>query len=80
MSFNPNPDLPAIIAHIRLIAQGHKPNTATRYALNGYLDLLTSLLDYDSEDTDLDQLVWDQEQFWKADEAETARGRYEWQK
>lgn len=79
MAFNPNPDLAAIIRNLRRLAGSHKPDSATRYALNGYLDLLDSLTFY-SEDTGLDQLVWDQEKFWKADEAETARGKYRWQK
>lgn len=78
MTFNPNPDLNEIITTVKRIRdRAYKLDNEAGIiqALNGYLDLLDGLQTY----TDLDQLVWDQEKFWQADEAETARGRYEWQ-
>lgn len=79
--FNPNPDL-ATIEHVikNIRARVYRMDDTHEdiiHALNGYLDLLDGLQTYDSDD--MDQLVWDQEKFWQADEGEIANGKYHWQ-
>lgn len=80
MTFNPNPDLNEIITTVKRIRdRAYKLDNEAGIiqALNGYLDLLDGLATYTN--TDLDQLVWDQEKFWQADEGEIANGKYNWQ-